>query len=335
MKAIFITDKAKGAGFGFLAISDVASLSSLENISFCIKRASDQKNLGKSGWQPAESFLQPSGVSLTEDGFGLSVGPEVVDTLDPQENYRLILQCGDGSKHVSALRVPEVAYSKQTGGQGIGSTEKAAPPPPPPPPPPPLPPQEKSPAPPAQEPDPAPPPPPPAPKKSLALPLVAILAALLVLGGGGFALWKFVLQPDTGTTEQAEETPPPAKSPLQQAREHLAGSGNPAEALDLAKRLRAEESGADAAFLLAEDAAEKGNPEAMLMTGGFYDPADSAPSGSIEKDPFQALEWYNKAKAAGNTEADARLKALRTWAEAEAAKGSQTGKDLLLKLSPS
>lgn len=333
MKAIFITDKAKGAGFGFLAISDASNLTSVENISFCIKRASDQKNLGKSGWQPAEAFLQPSGVFLTEDGFGLSVGPDVVDTLDPQENYRLILQCADGSKLVSALRVPEVVYSQQTGGQGIGVTEKAAPPPPPPPPPPPLPPREETPPPPpVQEPEPATPP---APKKSLALPLVAVLAALLILGGGGFALWKFVLQPDTDTTAREAEAPPPAKSPLQQAREYLAGSGNPDEALSLAKRLRGEESGADAAFLLAEDAAEKGNTEAMLMTGSFYDPADSGPSGSIEKDPFQALEWYTKAKAAGNAEAAARLNALRSWAESEAAKGSQTGKDLLLKLPPS
>jgi hypothetical protein len=197
---------------------------------------------------------------------------------------------------------------------------------------------------------------PPAPgtrKKPKGLLLAGLL--LLVLAGGGIAAWKILSdgQPDPETAPpQAEAQPgavkepgadapsladkkteekPPAetRSPLTRAREHLAGSADPAEGIRIAKELRDAEGGADAAFLLAEDAAGKGDAEAMLLTGNFYDPANSAPSGSIVKDAEQALYWYQQASRAGLAEAKANLAALRTWLEAEAAKGSADARALL------
>ena len=119
---------------------------------------------------------------------------------------------------------------------------------------------------------------------------------------------------------------------LSQARTHLAGPADPAKSVELAKLLRSEKDSADAVFLLMEDAAGKGNAEAMLATGEFYDPAATIDAGSIQKDPLQALDWYTKAKTAGNAEADAKIAALKAWAEAEAPKGTAGAKEVLEKI---
>jgi TPR repeat protein len=55
----------------------------------------------------------------------------------------------------------------------------------------------------------------------------------------------------------------------------------------------------------------------LLGLARFYDPADTAPKGSIRPDPEQACVWYNKAKDKGQSAADDKLTALRAWAEAE------------------
>ena len=360
MKAIYTDDSGRGAGYGFLRISD-AQIGNMEGMRFSIKRGTDHNCLGHGGWQPAESPLSAQRITLSDDGFDIAVGPEVVDHLDTRENYRLTLISADGTSSVAALRVPEVTYSPVGGGQGMAvaaaPAPKPAPAPPPPPPPPPAPEAELEPVP-QEEADAAmdilpPPDPAPAPAKSGALKPLLLVLLLIVLAAGGFLAWKFWLdkedpaklaentnstQPaqNTNATRPAESKEPakeepkaPPKPALAQAREHLAGPADPAESVNLAKKLREERDGADASFLLVEDAAQKGNAEAMLLTGGYFDPADSAPAGSIKKDPAEALTWYKKAKAAGSPEADARIAALRSWAQAEAAKGSPEARELL------
>lgn len=360
MKAIYNDDKDKGAGHGFLRISD-AQVDNLEGLRFSIKRGTDHNCLGPGGWQPAESPFAAQRITLSDDGFDIAVGPEVVDHLDTRENYRLSLMSADGASVVGALRVPEVTYSPVGGGQGIGVAAVPAPKPAPTPPPP-------APEPPAQEPEPEPvmdilPPPDPTPppgKKGSLVPIL-ILVLLIALAGGGFAAWKFWLNKEepprvaenTNATQQAESKEPPkeeAKTPPQeeaktppeeaktppkpamaQAREHLAGKADPTESVKLARTLREDRDGADASFLLVEDAAQKGDAEAMLLTGGYFDPVDNAPVGSIKKDPAESLSWYKKAKTAGSAEADARIAALRAWAQSEAAKGSLEAKNLLTR----
>ncbi len=327
MKAQYVDNPGKGPGHGLLKISEPGALAMQDNLTFSIRRASDQQCIGASDRQSAEVLLTPDGVEMDGETLHLLVGPAVVDSLDTQETYRLTLVGSDGSRSACGLGVPQVTYSPLAGGAGIGSTA-AAPKPATPPPPPPAPAPEPAPAP---MPEPAPEPMPeleiaPEPKKK-GNPLPIILLILL-LAGGGFALWKFVLN-------KPEETAPVAEkiAPLAQARKHLSGPADPAAGVELAKTLRAEKDSADAVFLLMEDAAGKGNTEAMLTTGEFYDPAASVDSGSIQKDPLQALNWYAKAKAAGSADADAKLAALKAWAEAEAPKGTAGAKDILDKLS--
>lgn len=121
-------------------------------------------------------------------------------------------------------------------------------------------------------------------------------------------------------------------APLQQAREHLRGTADPATSLELARPLRTPKAGndeSDAAFLLLEDAAQKGNAEAMFLVGQFYDPQSKLPRGSIPADMSQAKHWYDNAKSKGYAEADKALAALRRHVEGEAAKGNAEASLLL------
>ena len=121
-------------------------------------------------------------------------------------------------------------------------------------------------------------------------------------------------------------------APLQQAREHLRGTADPATSLELARPLRTPQAGndeSDAAFLLLEDAAQKGNAEAMFLVGQFYDPQSKLPRGSIPADMSQAKHWYETAKNKGYAEADKALAALRRHVEGEAAKGNAEASLLL------
>lgn len=128
--------------------------------------------------------------------------------------------------------------------------------------------------------------------------------------------------PEAGTPEAPQA--PVAVPPLQQAREHLRGTADPGTSLDLARPLRTPTASADdsdAAFLLLEDAAQKGHAEAMFRVGQFYDPQCGLPRGSIPADMTQAKHWYENAKNKGWQEADAALAALRRHVEAKAAQG--------------
>jgi hypothetical protein len=346
----------KGPGYGLLHIRD-AEVGNMENARFSIKRGSDHNSLGHGGWQPAERFFQAQRILLDSDGFILAVGPEIVDHLDTRENYRLSIIRIDGSSAVAPLRVPEVSYSPVEGGRGLGVAPVTEPATLPPPPPAPAAPEQKDPEE-NTEADGSPdilPPPESAPvrRKGGGFAPLLLTVLLLALAGGAFAVWQFFLKkndlpilaednlpPQTearspsqaekqGNTPKEKTAQVPPKAALVHAREHLAGPADPAESVSLAKRLRETRDGIDAAFLLLEDAAQKGDGEAMLLTGGYFDPADAAPSGSIKKEPAAALAWYAKAKATGNPEADARIAALRAWAQAEAAKGSQEAAQLL------
>ena len=102
--------------------------------------------------------------------------------------------------------------------------------------------------------------------------------------------------------------------------------------LELARPLRTPKAGndeSDAAFLLLEDAAQKGNAEAMFLVGQFYDPQSKLPRGSIPADMSQAKHWYDNARSKGYAEADKALAALRRHVEGEAAKGNAEASLLL------
>ncbi len=175
--------------------------------------------------------------------------------------------------------------------------------------------------------------------------ILGLVVLCLVIGG---LVWWFVLR-DAETPpapEQAQEpaVEQPAPKPekidtapksvpfLDSAREHLRGSADPVTSLSMAKARRTPDADAattDGAFLLIEDAAQKGQPEAMYLLGQFYDPASTLPRGTIVPDAGQAKDWYGKAAAAGRAEARTALEGLRNFLKAQAQGGDAEAARLL------
>lgn len=347
MRAIIIPDPQRGADHACILLEGCSALNSP---AFTLRRAGDMKFLGSGGWQESECSLQPDACDSADNGVRLHIGPAVVSQLDKLNNYRLTV---DGTPMM--LDVSGLAYSRQEGYGGampdrppvqpISAPAPQTPPPPPAP--------EPEPAPqPAPEPEPAPEViPAPGPeqlamqevpegRKRRVLPLILLLCLLLVAGGA--AAWHFLKGGDAAPVPPvpaaAESAPAekkadaPAQSALGMARQHLRGAADPAGSLSLAKPLRTPEATpeeADAAFLLLEDAAQKNQAEAMWLVGQYYDPTCALPRGSIPTDMALARQWYDKAKAAGISQAEQALKSLRAHVEAEAAKGNMEAKMLL------
>ena len=134
-------------------------------------------------------------------------------------------------------------------------------------------------------------------------------------------------------TEAIPPPPPPTYTPdapaLEKARKALRDGITPEEALAMAKSLPESPERADAAFLLLEYAAESGIAEAALAVARYYDPTDTAPSGTIRKNPETAYNWYADALAGGQEIAGPRLAQLRSWVEEQANQGSYEARELL------
>ena len=331
MQAQLRPDPARGAGYGVI---DVHAFEGQEtDILFSLRRASDGKYLGSGDWLEAEQRLAPDVVQYRDGVLRLLVGPGVVDMVDVLNTFAITVYpaAGEGTRY--GLEVGDLVYSGLAGGQGMAPAASA--------------PLSMSPMPemlldPAPEPQPEPKPEAaPGPEPQLPVlkdpvepknkaPLVLLL--LLACAAGGAYWWKFARNPEStpvaanatvpapsaASASQAATVPVPYGDlpPLQRARELLRAGIPPEQAVELAKTMQTP-AGADGAFLLLEDAAQKGSPEAMLGLARFYDPADAAPRGSIRPDPAQARDWYNKARDKGQKAAEDKLKALRAWAEAE------------------
>ena len=326
MRATLHSDPSKGPGFGII---DISGAEATQEPAFLLHRASDGLSLSPNGWQEAETVLRPDAWDADGGSLRLAVGPAIVDNMDALDTYRLTVRAGNTG--VCALTVRDLVYSSLDGGQGIVTARPTPPPPAPAPEPdPPLDmplstpeaPLDMTPA--ATEPQPRP--------RGKAPLLLGILFLLLLCGG---AVWWFLLRPAEAPVARTPADAPtqsaaaqPAPPPLTVAREHLKSGGDAARSLALARSMTTPDA-ADAAFLLVEDAAQKGNAEAMFRLAAFYDPADTHPKGSIAADPIQARLWYMKARDNGHAGAQAALTALRAWAEAAAAKGDAAAKAAL------
>lgn len=350
MKAIIAPDAARTPGVAVICVYDAPGAGPADVAIY----SGDGKYLSASGWQ--ESRV-PLPVDAHDDDSGclrLQVGAAVVDNLDKLERY--LFMAGDQK---CVLQIQDLVYSRMQGGDGMGHA--ASPAATPAPQPVLLPDPEPEPAPmPAPEAEPSPllagaplemdqPAAETAKEKKSSGSLLWIILGLVLLALAAAAVWWFFLRatppppppmaPQAPATQQeapagTEKAPaaPAAMAPLQQAREHLRGTADPATSLELARPLRTPQAGndeSDAAFLLLEDAAQKGNAEAMFLVGQFYDPQSALPRGSIPADMSQAKHWYEKAKSKGAAEADKALAALRRHVEGEAAKGNAEASLLL------
>lgn len=354
MHASISADSRRGPGYGSIEVRGIEYPG--DAAFFVLQRASDGKYLSGAGWQESESPLPQDMCEKEAGGCRLYVGPTVIDRLDSLESYRLSLH-GDAC----VLTVHDLAYSPMQGVRNVESFPATAPEP--------LPPQEEAPlqeAPAEPQAGDAPdevllPPPPtpqaPPPKKSRT---GALFAAILLCLAAGLAGWMFLRSPEApplpeqkpeqeaqNPEQQAQapeqQTPNPAEpgseqtqpqplSPLAAAREHLRGPAQPDASLDMAKPLRradATPEQSDAAFLLLEDAAQKGAAEAMFLVGQYYDPAAQLPRGSIPTDLTQARRWYESALKNGHQNARPALDALKEYARVQKEKGDAEAAVLL------
>jgi len=354
MQAHLQSDPSRGAGYGIIDLEGFAGQD--VDVLFALRRASDHKYLGSGGWLEAEQRLAPDMPQRHDDVLRLLVGPAVVDMVDALDTYAITIYSAVGGNKLDescGLEIGNLIYSTLAGGQGVGRQASAPPPLPERPAPAPKP--QPAPAPePLPEPQPVPAPPPgpesalpppkplpsPAPEPELPAlkdpvkpkskaPLFFLLLLALAVAAAGI-YWKMSAGAPSASTgasagasagtpagSSAQKARAASQSPpaVQRAREALRRGVSAEEAAALAKELHTPD-GADGAFLLLEEAAQKGAPEAMLSLARFYDPTDALPKGSILPDPEQAREWYVKARDKGQSAAEDRLKALRAWAEA-------------------
>jgi len=357
MRASISADSGRGPGYGIIEFFEADAPA---EPMFTMQRASDAKYLGPGGWQESETPLAPDAWDNDGGSLRLAVGPAVVDEVDNLSAYRITLS-GRGS---CTLAVKNIVYSHITGGQGMGGTSaEPTPPPQPEPVPEPAPEPEAAPQEPAEPPLVLGPVEDPLAGASIDMPLdekkpkgKGLVVLLLVLAAlAAAAVWWFVLRapekaPLPVPPAAAEQTPgnekqPPAAAPqpgsqgaqsqptpLAAAREQLRGQALPDVSLGMAKPLRkadAKPEESDAAFLLLEDAAQKGNADAMFLVAQFYDPASTLPRGSIPVDIAQAKRWYEEALQKGQTQAKAALDALKEHVRALEAKGDPEARSLL------
>lgn len=286
-------------------------------ISFMLERASDRKCLSLAGWQEADIALKPDSYHWLDDDLYIKVGPKVVDNLDMQEAYRFTLLTAGGGRHSAVLKVPGIVYSPLSGGQGITPQKTEQPEP-----------EADLPAkaPVIAEPIPVeqdaeeevkPPP-----AMNLGMPeMTKGNKRNLKILAGSLALFVTILLAVIISVYNSYKSPQAETPPLQQAYQHLNLENTTAQSsLELALKLAKDQSdeAKDAAFLLFEDAAEKGSVQAMMQMAGYYDPLDEAPNGSIIKEAEQALKWYEAALKGGDKTAEAKIQALKTWMEENA-----------------
>ena len=363
MKAIIAPDAARTPGVAVICVYDAPGAGPADVAIY----SGDGKYLSASGWQESRVSLP---VDAHDDDSGclrLQVGTAVVDNLDKLERY--LFMAGDQK---CVLQIQDLVYSRMQGGTAWDMRLPLQPRPrrspccspiqirnrPPCQHRPPIPNRKRSLrrcwperrwrwiSPPRRR----------RKKKKSSGSLLWIILGLVLLALAAAAVWWFFLRatppppppmaPQTPATRQEAAAPqqtapagtekapaaPAAVAPLQQAREHLRGTADPATSLELARPLRTPKAGndeSDAAFLLLEDAAQKGNAEAMFLVGQFYDPQSKLPRGSIPADMSQAKHWYDNARSKGYAEADKALAALRRHVEGEAAKGNAEASLLL------
>ncbi len=306
--------------------------------SYAIKESSHGKHLSKDlQWVGNVESIPVENGRYDGKTLYIPISQEMFIQLDPYETYSFTLN----GKDRSVMNIPDDLQAGYVPKTVLNMPEKRAEPEPEP-----VPEPEPEPVP---EPEPAPAPETlemaPQEKKGGKTGLVIGLVVALLLAAA--LVWFFVLRDKGGEAPTEAPTEPaspvvtgkvpaqetPAAEPfLTQARTHLKGAADPAKSLELATPMRtgdADESSTDGAFLLIEDAAQKGEARAMYLLGQFYDPANTLPKGTIQPDAGLAMDWYKKARNAGIAEAADALSALKTHLEGKAASGDAEASRLL------
>lgn len=353
----------RGPGYGLLAIDGVKPAEGEWNVA--IQRGSDQRYLtGKTAnqWTEETYFLPLAGVPAGDGKLLLGLGPEIVDSLDPQEQYRVSIKRGDTSPARARLKLKSVTYSPAASLNNMAASphipdEKKKPTSPPMP--------EKAAQTPVREPTPLEKPAGES-AEELQMPEAAaskghhkwIRYAILALLALACMAWYFL---DPGirdgkkaenekTVEIEKSQPPAASAPAQSPvmgkstaaksgteesvrQFFIGGNITPAAAAELARGLSAKTaSEQDAIYRLYYFAAENGEPGALIEYATCLDPA-KAQWGTIQKDAVMADEVYKKAIEHNLPGAVEARKAMRGWLESQAQSGNAAARAWLMDLT--
>ncbi|MGH7117823.1 MAG: hypothetical protein ACREFP_02320 [Acetobacteraceae bacterium] len=307
-------DPAAGPGHALLRVTGAAAAAS--DPRFRIMHGERERpNLGPRGWQAATARLEPLGATADGADLVLSLGPAVVDELEP------------GTVEF-AMRAAGIAAMPLVWPPNIPTSGPAPPPPPPPP--------VKSddhstgaPAPPLQptpEPAGARVPVPPRRRVLVGWALAGVfLLALFV--GAGFGAWRYLHPARPSPKRPAAQNH--AAIPKVPAT-FLACSGTVAEIMSCAKTPEALyaagrdlwSSDPNGAFVILQGAIDRGSADAAYFLALRYDPVRFQPGGPIPKpEPREAALDYRIAAHGGVAGAAEHRAALKSWLESHAKAG--------------
>lgn len=311
MQARLVQTTEMPAGHAELHLARLGAIGADVEICLALPAAGSQMHLDPRDetkpWGSAEFWFRPPVLRRDGDAAVLGLDPATTFHLRANQPYILALRDAAGQSAKApllgiALRVPS------TPPKGWGMAAVPVPEPAP----------EPAPAAPAPA-APAPPPElvieprrpaaPPAAERKGAAPIGLILGVVVLLAAIGGGAWWWLNRPAAPVAEApaAPAAAPPART-LDAARKALAADPAAADALALGKEHLAARD-LDGAFLLLRAAGEKGNAEAAVLVGGFYDPAtwskETSPLPAPNAD--QAASWYRRAAEAGDAEAQYRL----------------------------
>ncbi len=367
MKAAFKNDLERGRGYARLLLTEITD-PSVGNWRFSLCRSTDHTYLGRSDWQNSEDFMEAEAYTFNGDELALHIGPDIVDRLSANENYRIALQGADQNVQHAVMAITDLNQTLMTGaGRVSGDVPKIQPTMTAPP--------EVPLSPPVAEPvlpDPLPTAmPAPAPEGKSKLPFILAAVLILALAGGGawWAMTKDAKAPLTAESkkedtpqpiepkkedasqpvepkkedtpqpvEPKKETAEPAKpqsvplSPREQVRQFFSGSPTAQSAMELGSKLpQATAEDQDALYRLWSFAADEGNLQAHLLLAQSVDPAQAA-WGSIKKNGAEAWKYYAKV-APTLPEAAKAMQGLKLWMEQQATKGNREALGWIQKIA--
>jgi hypothetical protein len=285
-----------------------------EGLTISIQRQQGpDSHLADDGWRRTETWLQPDRVERRRDLLEFHLGPEICDRLAGIATVRLRVREPDiGVVGTTVVAWPAMLTSGAIGrsGRPDDDTLRLRTPEPPPPEPQPKP----------ELPPPLPPPrpelrgatrPAPPPRRSGATGWIAALVAVLVIAGGGYYAYRTYFH-KPGAAAIASSTATNAASEMAQKSvrdrvgEYLATKPTPEAMLAKAHEF-AKANDLGAAFLVFRSAAETGNVPAELEVADFYDPLTQPPKADFTPDGPRAADWYERAAIAGSAEAQRKL----------------------------
>lgn len=112
MHSVSNLTRPKGPGYGLILASCPGFSAAPNTLLYMIKDPSNGMSLGPNGWQPGDAHLVPDAVAPSGEILSLSVGPAVVDSLELQAIYQVVLFTDAEHVWQGGLSINRIVYSR-------------------------------------------------------------------------------------------------------------------------------------------------------------------------------------------------------------------------------